>query len=359
VALASRRTAPLVERLCREITMRTANPALPITTIFVGGGTPTLLDRDSLAALLDPLAQITRDNPVCEFTVEANPATVDEAMVNLLVDAGVTRVSMGAQSFFAAELAALERLHSPQDIAPSVAALRGKGTSGLIAQVNLDLIFGIPGQTLQTWAQSLERAIDLNVDHLACYALTYEPGTSLTAQKRRGRITPCPDSLEADMYELAIDTLAQAGYAQYEISNFAQPGCQCQHNLVYWRNQPYIAAGPSAAGCLDRRRYKNVANIEAYIRLMDYRGDAVANWETLDWDCLMTEMVMMQLRLNQGLSIAAFQQRLKSDPRTVFAQPLGRLTKMGLVIVSNTHIALTRSGRLMTNAIIAELVAAA
>lgn len=306
---------------------------------------------DQLAGLADGLSSVVDGRELDEFTVEANPATVDGAKAALLVDRGVTRVSMGAQSFVPSELAILERLHTPDDIAPSFEILRGAG----VGQINLDLIFGIPGQTMATWSESLRRAIDLAPDHIACYGLTYEPGTSLTAARRANRITPCGEQLEADLYLRAIETLTAAGFEHYEISNFARPGCRCQHNLNYWRNGPYVGVGPSAAGCLDGRRYKNVADVDRYAELMDSQGHAEADTEIIDTPRLMTEMIMMQLRLIEGLSVSAFREATGSDPVALFGSTLQRLVELGKVIVSDTHIALTRAGLLVSDAVMAEL----
>ena len=346
--------APLIDRISCELGKRLAGNSHKVRTVFCGGGTPTVLPRDLLTALLGFLEAATPIRELTEFTVEANPGTVDDAKAGLLVAGGVTRVSMGAQSFFREELAVLERLHSPDDIAPSVRALRRNG----VRQINLDLIFGIPGQTLESWSESLRRVIALEPDHIACYGLTYEPGTRLTAMRRRGHITPLEENLEADMYLHAIDTLATAGYEQYEISHFARPGCRCEHSLIYWRNGPYIGVGPSAAGCVGARRYKNVADVEAYIRMIDARGHAESESEIIDTPKLVTEMVMMQLRLVEGLSIDAFRRRTGVDAVSVFDGTLDRLVELGHVAVSDTHIALTRSGRLLSDAVVTELVCA-
>lgn len=352
VAVKGRDTAPLVDRIKRELRLRLSDRPVPVRTIFCGGGTPTILPVDQLAGLLNAIADVVAVDEVTEYTVEANPATVDAEKAELLVSQGVTRVSMGAQSFFPEELATLERIHSPDDIAPSVETLRRAG----VLQINLDLIFGIPGQTLDTWSQSLSRAIELELDHIACYGLMYEPGTVLTAMRRAGRIKPCDENLEADMYERMVSTLTAAGYEQYETSNFAKPGGRSEHNLIYWRNQPYIGVGPSAVGCLDDRRYKNVADVAGYIRTMDERGHAEAESETIDTEKLITEMVMMQLRLVEGLSIESFRRRTGLDPVALFGSTLADLHRREVLTVSDTHIALTHDGRLVSDAVMRELV---
>lgn len=353
VALNDRNPAPLVDCIGRELRQRINNHTHAVHTVFFGGGTPTILPLSELARLLNFLNEVVDIRSLDEFTIEANPATLDDEKAELLVSSGVTRVSMGAQSFFPGELATLERLHTPEDIAPSVATLRRHR----VRQINLDLIFGIPGQTLETWSQSLARAIDLGPDHIACYGLTYEPGTRLSAMRRHGRVTPCDEDIEADMFLRTFDTLESAGYRQYEISNYAKAGCECRHNLLYWRNEPYIGVGPSAAGCINGRRYKNVADVAGYVRLIDRNGHAEVESETIDTEMLIVEMVMMQLRLNVGLSIAAFRERIGVDPRDSFGDALTRLVDLGLVTVSETHIALTRSGRLVANTVVAELAA--
>ncbi len=354
VALKGRDPAPLVDRVMHELETRLRAAGRKIHTIFCGGGTPTLLPIGPLQRLLDALTRVRAVHPVGEFTVEANPATVDDEKAALLAAAGVTRVSMGAQSFHPAELATLERIHQPQDVPRSVRVLRRSG----IPQLNLDLIFGIPGQTMRTWQESLHRAIELEPDHLACYGLTYEPGTRFTALRAQGKLQPCDEGLETEMYLCAIDTLEDAGFEQYEISNFARPGCRCRHNLIYWRNHDYIGVGPSAAGCLRGRRYKNVADISAYIRRMDAEGSAEAESETLDPPRRMVEMVMMQLRLRDGLSVSAFRQRFGMDPRSLFRDPLQRWQSHGIVRVDDERIALTRRGLLVADAVIRELAAA-
>ncbi len=357
VALKDRDPGPLVARLLRELNGRVEEAHATgyfVQTVFFGGGTPTLLPYGQLRELLKTVNKLVAADAIEEFTVEANPATVDDAKAALLAEHGVTRVSMGAQSFIPAELAALERLHKPEDIAPSVATLRRHG----LDNINLDLIFGIPGQTPASWAESLRIAVDLAPQHIACYGLTYEPGTRLTAQRRAGHVTACNEDTESELYLHALDTLSAAGFCQYETSNYARPGRECRHNLLYWRNRPYIGVGPSAAGCMLGRRHKNVADIASYIRQMDERGRAEMESEAVTPEMLMLELPMMQLRLVEGLSIGDFVAQAGVDPREVFHEPLERFVASGLVNVSETHIRLTREGRLLSDAILRELAAA-
>lgn len=347
-------TRPLVDRVCTELEHRLADHSLRMTTVFVGGGTPTLLPPADLRALLETLSRCVVITDLEEFTVEANPASVDDRKAALLVENGVGRVSMGAQSYFPKELEALERIHCPDDIGPSVELLRRHG----IGQVNLDLMFGIPSQSLVTWRESLARTIDLGVDHISAYGLTYEPGTRLTAMRRAGHVTPCDEDLETDMYLLAIDVLNEAGFEQYEISNFARPGCRCSHNLNYWRNGAYVGVGPSASGFVHGRRYKNVPDIVRYVRMMDQSGTAEIEAETPDVSTLAMELVMMQLRLVEGLSIELFHNCTGEDPLGLFQPLLDRFVEDHLVVISDSHISLTRTGRLVANEVIRQLSSA-
>jgi oxygen-independent coproporphyrinogen-3 oxidase len=338
----------------REIRRRVRSCEHRIDTVFIGGGTPTILPTDQLRALFETLGRALAGRALREFTVEANPETVDRATAALLAQAGVDRVSMGAQSFSPAELAVLERSHEPEDVPQAVQMLRRWG----IERINLDLIFGVPGQTLDTWAASLRRAIDLGVDHLSCYGLTYEAGTRLTARRDSGLIRPCEEALEAEMFLLTIETLAAAGYEQYEISNYAKPGCACVHNLIYWHNAPYVGVGPAAVGCTRGRRYRNVADVDAYVRLIEEQGLAEAESETITREMLAIEMILLQLRLVEGMSIPAFAACTGANPVALFGATLDRLVESGQATVSKDQIALTRSGMLVSDAIMAELACA-
>lgn len=351
VALKDRQTAPLVTQLLAELDVRLNARVTTVRTVFVGGGTPTVLPADQLTRLCARLATITARHSVEEFTVEANPATVDDEKLAILTEAGVDRLSMGAQSWHLSELAALERLHTPDDIAPGVALARRYG----IERINLDLIFGIPGQTMETWAESLRRTVDLGVEHVACYGLTYEPNTKLTARLRAGGVQPCDEELEAEMYLYALDFLEGQGYQQYETSNYARPGERSLHNLIYWQNDPYVGVGPSAAGCVAGQRYKNVSDINAYVRGMERDGSAVCETEQVTGATLAAEHIMMQLRVVSGIDVKRSAEATGIDLAGRLAAPLSRLRSMGLVAQDDQSIRLTRQGRLVADSVISEL----
>jgi oxygen-independent coproporphyrinogen-3 oxidase len=343
--------AALVSAILAELERASRTRTLSFRTLFVGGGTPTALPTHALERLLRGCAgRLGGLGP--EFTVEANPATVDAATADMLVRAGVNRLSLGAQSFLPAELAVLERAHAPAAIAETVETCRVAG----LRHFSLDLIFGIPGQTLATWRQSLAAAISLEPEHLSCYGLTYEPGTRLHTRLTRGEVKQVDPDLEADMYELAIDTLAAAGYQQYEISNFARPGAECRHNLTYWRNEPYLGIGPAAAGYVDGLRYKNVADTDAYICAINAGETPYCEQEHLDPAQCARETAMLALRTTTGLDCRRFSERFGLDPLHFFATAIDKHAGNGLLEADAGRIRLTRRGLLLADRVIADFL---
>lgn len=362
---------PLVDALRRELALLAETYTLRLDTIFVGGGTPTVLPPAELRRLLADLRACREVES--EFTVEANPATVTPEVAALLAEHGVNRVSVGAQSFDLAELRVLERLHQPSQVGETLRTLRAAG----IDNINLDLIFAVPGQTLDGWRRNLDTALLLAPAHLSCYGLTYEPGTPLYEQWRSGQVQRADEELEADMFELTIDHLAAAGFEQYEISNFARPGSACRHNLVYWNNKPALGVGPSAAGFDGELRYRNVPDTAVYVRALQHepaeapgspgRGGLPilaappARWpraeeERLTFDRAMRETAMLQLRLIAGIDRAAFHARFRHDPLELFPESGALLAADGLLDISAERVRLTRRGLLLANRVTAELL---
>lgn len=348
---------PLVDALLTELETCRPFAAGPMQTIFVGGGTPTTLPPAELRRLLSALHIFpNRDRSAqstdLEFTVEANPATVSPETADVLVSSGVNRVSIGAQSFDTSELRVLDRVHAPPQVAQTVEICRRAGLTNL----NLDLIFAIPGQTLESWVANLRRALDLGPDHLSCYALTYEKGTPLFDRLAEGRITRADTDLEAEMYEATIDELARAGLGQYEISNFARPGRECRHNLVYWRNLPYFGIGPSASGFVQETRYKNIPDVAEYARAIAAGRQPRIQSERLSLDARARETAMLALRLNEGLQIAEFRARFGTDPLALFADAIARHTAAGTLETTADTLRLSRSGRLLADTVCADFL---
>ncbi|MEI2825237.1 MAG: radical SAM family heme chaperone HemW [Dermatophilaceae bacterium] len=319
----------------------------PVSTVFVGGGTPTLLPARDLVGMLDGVRTRWGLAPDVEVTTEANPDTVTPALAEELARGGVTRVSVGMQSAVPSVLATLDRTHDPAGVTGAVAAVRDAGL-----QVSLDLIYGTPGETLADWRRSLEAAVELDPDHISAYALTVEPGTKLAARVSRGQLPMPEDDDEADKYELADDVLRAAGFRWYEISNWARsPQAQCRHNLGYWRDGDWWAAGPGAHSHVDGVRWWNVKHPTAYRdRLLAGLSPAAAR-EILTPTQRFDERVLLGVRLAEGLPLAEI-----GSPDTAL---VAGLIADGLIdpaaALRHQRIRLTRRGRLLADTVVGQL----
>ncbi|MDX2116765.1 MAG: radical SAM family heme chaperone HemW [Planctomycetota bacterium] len=300
------RQAGFVERLEHELSVQaTLTLGQPLRTIFFGGGTPSLLRVDlwkRLLAFLNAAFDMSAiHRGMGEFTVECNPETVTPELMATLRAGGVDRVSLGAQSFNPAHLKTLERWHDPANVARAIALARDAG----IARQSIDLIFGIPGQKLADWTSDLEHAIALQTEHLSCYNLTYEPNTAMTARLKRGEFDAADEDVEVDMYETTLRLLRRAGMERYEVSNYAKPGAESQHNLAYWRQEQWLAAGPSASGHVAGHRWKNVPRLDDYLAIN--AADIATHWsqvvdhEPPDAKRALAERLMTGVRLREGV----------------------------------------------------------
>jgi oxygen-independent coproporphyrinogen-3 oxidase len=343
---------PLVDALIAELSGHARQREFALETIFVGGGTPTTLPTADLQRLLSAIRDCGKPETGFEWTCEANPATVTPEVAETLVSAGVNRISIGAQSFNRSELRVLERIHKPEQVIETVRHARAAG----IRQVNVDLIFAVPGQSLASWLDNLRQAIDLGVDHLSCYALTYEPGTPLFDRLQQGGVTRIDNDLEAEMFEATVETLDAAGLQQYEVSNFARPGAECRHNLVYWRNEPYLGVGPSASGWIDGVRYKNVSDHQVYGRAIRSGHSPWIEHESRDRIGAARDALLMGLRLIAGLDRAAFSACYGADPADLFPEATRRHAELGLLELTPDRMRLTRPGLLLADAVIAEFL---
>jgi oxygen-independent coproporphyrinogen-3 oxidase len=295
------RQGEFTDRLVRELTALSGacdHPAL--ATIFVGGGTPSLLAVPLWERLLACLQERFDLGDLREFTVECNPETVTAELMHTLQSGGVNRVSIGAQSFHPAHLKTLERWHDPANVFKAVELARAAG----IARQSMDLIFAIPGQTLEEWDADLQAALSAGTTHLSCYALTYEPNTAMTARMKKGEFSQAPEDLEADLFEHTLATLRRAGLERYEVSNFAKPGDECQHNLAYWRQQDWLAAGPNASAHVRGLRWKNTLRLDDYLHKHVSDFAIVTDVERPDALRNLSERVWTGLRTAEGVHIA-------------------------------------------------------
>ena len=339
-----------VEAAAAELRAHQHHLARPLESVFLGGGTPTVLGPELLGRLLSLCSPLV--GPRTEVTAEANPGTIDAAVVEALTAGKVNRASLGAQSFLPEELALLGRIHRVEQIAQAVTLLRSAG----IGNISLDLIYGIPGQTMATWRQSLQQALGLQVDHLSCYALSFEEGTALAADLRAGTVHDMDEELQRDCYYAAIEAAAAAGMEHYEISNFARPGRRCRHNLTYWHNLPYLGIGPAAASYVGGIRRTNRPDLRQYVQALQAGQAPPADCEQLTGRALMAETMMLGLRLIEGVHRDDFAARFGADPVAAFPQSLGRYQQQGLLAVTPTHVRLASDAIFVADAILADIV---
>lgn len=323
-------------------------PLRAASTVFFGGGTPTLLPAGDLARMLDGIRSTFAVAEDAEVTVEANPDTVTVAMAHELAEAGVTRMSIGMQSAVPHVLAALERTHDPAGVQTAVDAARSAGLD-----VSVDLIYGAPGESLDDWRRSVEAAVALAPDHISAYALIIEEGTKLERQIRRGEVAAPDDDLQADMYELADEAFASSGFGWYEVSNWATaPRHRSRHNLAYWRGTDWWGYGPGAHSHVDGLRWWNVKHPAAYAQRLAAGTSPAAARERPDAAARRLEDVLLRSRIAEGIAVS----ELTGEGRHAIAA----LIADGLIDGSSAvhgRVVLTRRGRLLADAVVRALTA--
>ncbi len=359
-----------VSSLCREIELLAlaAKEHLPVHTVFFGGGTPSLLLAEDLERILRALNDHFDLRTGVEITLEANPGTLSLDYLRELYGLGVNRLSLGMQSADPGELNLLERGHDYTDVVQAVVRARKAG----FENISLDLIFGLPHQTIPSWQQTLRLAVNLKPEHLSLYALTLEHGTPMHTWVSRGLLAEPDADLAAEMYEWANGYLAESGFDQYEISNWARlndlwKDLRCQHNLQYWRNLPHLGLGAGAHGYADRVRTANVLSPKAYIERCQNGGaskfpktPATANAQLLDQETEMGETMMMGLRLTrEGVSRKSFEVRFGCILERVYSQEIDELCTLGLLEWAGERgdrLRLTTQGRLLGNQVFVRFI---
>ncbi|GAC1359584.1 MAG: radical SAM family heme chaperone HemW [Ktedonobacteraceae bacterium] len=321
-------------------------------TIFFGGGTPSLLTVEQMTRLLNACFAAFAVDADAEITMEANPGTLDKEQLVGLRAAGINRLSMGAQSFDAQLLQTLGRIHTPEEITQAVQFARAAG----FTSINIDFMFGLPGQTMQHWRDTLEQALALRPEHLSLYSLIVEEGTPFHTWAQEGRITPGDEDLCADMYEYADERLKEAGYINYEISNWALPGQHSRHNLTYWQNLPYIGMGAGAYSSFAGRRFSDEREPATYIKQLKARHIPEVESEVIERVQAMSETAFLALRTAMGLHLPTFEQRF-GEP---FAQFVGNRLRVveeaGLLEYADGWLRLSTRGRLLGNEVFMRLL---
>ncbi|MEQ1645709.1 MAG: radical SAM family heme chaperone HemW, partial [Pyrinomonadaceae bacterium] len=326
-----------------------ANFFSDIDTIYFGGGTPSLLRSEQLAQILDSINLKFDISDPAEITMEMNPATVTPETLGAYRSLGVNRASFGVQTFDDRDLKLLARGHDANDARQTFRMLREAG----FENVSFDRIAGLPGQTLDNWSRNLDEAIALGPEHISLYLLEIHQSTPLAEQLRTAR-RPMPDEdLAAKMYELMLDRLAVAGYAQYEISNFSRPGFESRHNSKYWTLDPVFGFGVSAHSFDGHQRYANERDTAKYVELIESNKAAEVMREDTD---IASEFVFLGLRLESGIDLAAYKQRFGIDLQTKYAEELNDMTVSGLVEIVNGNLLLSRKGKLFSNEVFAVFV---
>ena len=342
------RQSAFTDALLREFEHRAASIELRPRSVFVGGGTPTLLRVDLWDRLLRCFSHRGLLDRVGEFTIEANPETVTPALMQRLAAGGINRVSIGAQSFHESSLKQLERWHDPASVPRAVETVWAAG----IMNVNLDLIFAIPGQTMTMLDADLDRALALTPEHLSCYSLIFEPNTPLTTKLKLGRVSRVGEETEREMYAHVMTRLDAAGYEHYEISNWARPGKRCEHNLHYWRDADWLGLGPSAASHVAGRRWKNEAHVGRYIA--GSPTPPAADVEHLPTDRRIGEQLMLGLRLREGVAFDWLSAHLPADD--LRRETIDELIELRMLETSKSHLRLTHAGLFVADAVIAKLL---
>lgn len=340
--------------LFHEITLLSQKYNHPsLKTVYLGGGTPTCLTGRELARLLTVVKENFSVNVRdAEITCELNPATVSEQDLWLMREAGFNRLSMGVQTFDPNLLRYLGRTHDVKDVIETYQKVRKVGFDN----ISLDLIFAIPGQTKEIWEDSLHQALALQPEHLSLYNLKIEEGTPFHQEYLEGKLIPVNEDLDLWMYEKGITTLNRAGLHQYEISNFAQSGCESRHNLRYWRYQPYLAIGPGAHGFDGSLRYANHRSLKEYIGLLKQKKLPIEEVLHLTQQDRMEEFVFMGLRLLKGISLKEFEQRFGQPLLTIYKQQVDKLQDLGFLELEGDHLALTKKGIPLGNEVFAEFL---
>ena len=324
----------------------------PLQTIFIGGGTPSILSADSLTQLFADIHQHFQITPNAEITVECNPGTVDAEKLRVMRDNGVNRLSFGLQAMQDDTLKQLGRIHTVDEFLQSYRLAREGG----FENINIDLIFALPDQKMEAWHHTLNEVISLEPAHISAYNLVMEETTPFYEWWQAGKLHLPSEDTEADMFQYTIETLTAHGYMHYEICNFARPDYYAKHNLVYWDNQPCIGLGVGASGYVNGVRYSNIRGIAPYIDELSERNKPIADTERLTGDAEKSETLMLALRKQEGISLDAYQDRFGEEIEVAFGDILKKWLDLQLLERTPTHLRLTPRGLFLANEVFIELM---
>lgn len=342
--------AAYIEALIAELSAYRGKYNFIYKTIFIGGGTPTVINCFLIGSLMEKLAPYIEEG--AEISMESNPGTVTLESLEYYRSLGINRLSIGLQAWQQVLLKRLGRIHSLEDFLSACGNARKAG----FENINVDLMFALPGQTPDMWRETVEKVCDMGVEHVSCYSLKLEEGTRLFEMYGEGRVQLPDEDTDRDMYKAAIDILEHNGYHQYEISNFARSGMECRHNLVYWRNEEYLGVGAGSHSKLDGRRFWNFKDIDTYISMLQQGKLPLEGQEELSKDTDMWETIFLALRLNEGLDLQAFESKYEVDFRNRYGSALKKLSVYGLVYIEAGKLKLTDKGRDLSNSVFVEFM---
>ena len=339
--------ARYVDALCRELKERAGwLEGAPVKTVYFGGGTPSRLTAEQIGQVLETIREAYGLNDIEELTVECNPDDITPHYVSALAKMGVNRISMGVQTFNDDLLKFLNRRHTASQALDTVRICRESG----IKNISIDLMYGLPGQTLELFQKDLETALATNVQHISSYCLSYEEGTPLQALRKRGKLTPASDELCAHMFTLMCKTLGAGGFEHYEISNFSKPGYRSRHNSSYWDGTPYLGAGAAAHSYNGQIRQWNPSNLDTYLTGIE-QGTPVHEEEQLSATDLYNERIMLSLRTTQGLNLST----LSTQDRLSVLKAAEPLLSKGALLHENNHLRIPESKLFISDTIISSL----
>lgn len=330
-----------------------------IDTIFIGGGTPSYPDEKYIIQVLDVCRRNFNLSDNAEITIESNPGTLSREKIRAYRQSGINRLSIGLQAWQDRLLKKMGRIHTVEEYINNFAMAREEG----FENISTDLIFAIPGQTLEDWCETLENVVAMGPEHISCYSLQIEEGTLFGKLYSEGRLTPVEDELDREMYYRAKEILGNAGYKHYEISNFARPGYQCRHNLIYWQTAQYIGIGAGAHSYIEGKRFNNVYSPEEYINLTQLGKSTVENVISIDKEGAMSEYMILGLRLIDGINSKDFERRFDEDLWKVFGEQLEKLAVRGLIVIepaacqeNGENVRLTDKGLDLANQVFMEML---
>jgi len=324
-----------------------------IKTIYIGGGTPSLLTGKQLESIIRTIHSEFAVKDQVEVSIEANPATVDDRKIKEIIDAGINRLSLGVQSFFDEDLRLLSRIHNSLDVMQTVEKLHTQG----LENFNIDLIFGIPGQNIDRWRKTLQLAVDCNPKHISTYLLQLDASTPLAQEIEQGTLELLDEDTEWHMYNEAIEYLQDSGFEHYEISNFCRPGFECKHNLVYWQAEEYVGIGTGAVSFINARRYINKEDVKQYLnRLQKGNSCIVEELEHMNSSSLLIDAIILGLRLCRGISVKEFKQRFGINIEDKYSKIISDYISKGLLKLEDEYLKLTKRGYFLSNEVFCQFI---